>query len=133
MTPAEVALAYIRSFASGDPEQVAGWVAEDFINNQMTAIGNCFQGRDRYLERLPQFFGRFHGLGYAAEEVIAQGDMVAIPYHMTATDAGHPLSIKGVMVIWVRGDRVARRDDYWDGLTYCQQMGLALPFEQRGA
>lgn len=127
MTPTEVALAYLNSFASGDPNQVADWVTEDFINNQVGEIGARFEGGALYRNRLAGFLAQFLGLNYVDKGVIAQGDMVVVCYEMTATDAGRPITIEGVMIIYVRGDRVARRDDYWDGLTYLRQAGFELP------
>lgn len=127
MTPTEVALGYIGSFASGDPAAVAAWVTEDFANNQMGELGSRFTGRALYRERLEGFLGRFQGLRYEVAEAIGQGDRVAVTYRMTAEDGGRPLAIDGVMVITVANGLVSRRDDYWDGLSYCKQMGMTLP------
>lgn len=115
------------SFASGDPDRVAAWVTDDFINNQMGVLGTRFQGRALYRERLEGFLGRFPGLNYTPGDPVAQNDRVVLPYIMGASDQGRPIAIDGVMVITVAGDRVARRDDYWDGLTYFQQIGIELP------
>ena len=127
VTPTEVALAYMASFTSGDPDRVVAWVTEDFINNQMGVLGSRFHGRALYRARLEEFLGRFPGLHYTPGDPVAQDDRVVLPYIMGATDQGRPIAIDGVMVITVTGDRVARRDDYWDGLTYFQQIGIALP------
>jgi ketosteroid isomerase-like protein len=127
VTPTEVALAYLSSFASGDPDRIAGWVTDNFVNNQMGVIGSCFQGRTLYRERLEGFLGRFPGLNYTVGDPVTQDDRVVLPYKMGATDQGRSIAINGVMVITVAGDRVARRDDYWDGLTYFQQIGIELP------
>jgi len=127
VTPLEVALGYIAAFSSGDPDQVAARVTEDFANNQMGVLGNRFTGRDLYRTRLVGFLKQFEGISYAVASPIVQGNIVAAPYVMTATDAGRPLRIEGVMMITVEGDLVAQRDDYWDGLTYFRQIGAELP------
>lgn len=127
MTPIEVALNYVAAFASGDADRVADCVTEDFRNNQMGALGNRFQGQALYRERLKGFLGRFAGLRYDVDAPFADGDRVALPYRMTATDEGRPIAIEGVMIVTVRGGHVAARDDYWDGLSYLQQMGMAPP------
>ena len=127
MTPREVALGYIAAFSSGDPDQIADRVTADFANNQMGVLGSRFTGRDLYRTRLAGFLKQFEGISYAVAAPIAQGNVVAAPYVMTASDAGRPLRIEGVMMITVEGDLVAQRDDYWDGLTYFRQIGVDLP------
>tara|TARA_R110002033_G_scaffold25455_7_gene58792 strand:+ start:856 stop:1257 length:402 start_codon:yes stop_codon:yes gene_type:complete len=125
VTPLEIALAYLDSFASGDPDRVAAWVTEDFRNDQMGALGNRFQGKSQYRERLAGFLERFAGLSYTPCDPFATGNRVALPYRMTATDAGHQIAIDGVMIITIRDQLVCARVDYWDGLTYLQQMEMA--------
>lgn len=125
--PAEIALGYIEAFSSGDPDTVAAWVTEGFANNQMGVLGSRFVGRDLYRQRLKGFLGRFAGLRYAVEATIVEGDRVVVPYIMTASDAGRPIEIEGVMLITVEDGLVSRRDDYWDGLTYLRQIGVDLP------
>lgn len=127
MTPLEVALGYIAAFSSGDPDQVADRVTADFANNQMGVLGSRFMGRDLYRTRLAGFLKQFEGINYTVAAPIVQGNIVAAPYVMTASDAGRPLRIEGVMMITVEGDLVAQRDDYWDGLTYFRQIGVDLP------
>lgn len=126
-SPAEVALGYIAAFSSGDPDSVAAWVTEDFTNNQMGVLGSRFVGRALYRQRLEGFLGRFAGLRYAAGTTIVEGNSVAVPYVMTASDAGRPIEIEGVMLIMVEDGLVSRRDDYWDGLTYMRQVGIEIP------
>lgn len=133
MTPTEVALSYLEAFSSGDPERVTLWVTEDFANDQMGALGNRFKGRELYRERLRGFLGRFRGLRYAPGVTISEGDRVVVPYVMTATDDGHPIALDGVMLITVQGQLVSARADYWDGLSYFQQMGVALPEGAQGS
>ena len=125
--PAEVALGYIAAFSSGDPDTVAAWVTEDFANNQMGVLGSRFIGRALYRQRLEGFLGRFAGLRYAAGATIVEGNSVVVPYVMTASDAGRPIEIEGVMLIVVEDGLVSRRDDYWDGLTYLRQVGVEIP------
>lgn len=127
MSPLDVALGYIAAFSSGDPDNIAARVTEDFTNNQMGVLGSRFQGRDIYRTRLAGFLAQFEGISYAVDAPVVQGNTVAAPYVMTAQDAGRPIRIEGVMLITVEGDLVARRDDYWDGLTYFRQIGVELP------
>jgi ketosteroid isomerase-like protein len=124
-SPAGVAVAYVGAFASGDPEAVAALVTDDFVNDHTAALGTGCVGRDEYRLRLPGFLAAFPGLRYEAEQVIADGNVVAVPYRMTATSDGHPIDLRGVMVIEVRAGLVAKRTDYWDALTYLRQIDRA--------
>ena len=120
-TPKDVAVRYIESFASGDPETVAANVTEDFVNNQSGALGKGCETRAVYRERLKGFLRAFEGLQYEVKDVIEDGSKVAITYQMRAKSDGHSIDIPGVMVIDVRDGLVAERQDYWDGLTFLQQ------------
>ena len=55
---------------------------------------------------------------------MSDGDTVVVAYRMTATFAGKPIDLPGTMWFRVRGEKVARRTDYWDALTFQQQAGL---------
>ena len=119
--PDEVALRYLSAFADGDP---ADHVTDDFVNEHTAALGSGCVGRDEYRRRLPGFLADFAGLRYEPEDVVSDGDTVVVAYRMTATYAGRPIDIRGVMWFRVEGDEVAHRVDYWDALTFQQQAGL---------
>lgn len=121
MTPTEVALAYLASFDGGDP---SAWVTEGFVNEHAAALGSGCVGREEYRRRLPGFLAEFAGLRYEVEDTVSEGDRVAAAYRMTATYAGRPVDLRGVMRLRVEGERIAHRVDYWDALTFQQQAGL---------
>jgi steroid delta-isomerase-like uncharacterized protein len=122
VTPAaEVAAAYLASFATGDADEVARHVGADFVNEHTAALGSGCVGRDEYRRRLPGFLASFPGLAYEVEQLIADDHRVAATYRMTASPAQGPVDIRGVMVIEVTDGLVTRRTDYWDSLTYLRQ------------
>ena len=123
MSAGEVARAYVESFASGDPDAIAAHVADDFVNEHTSALGSGCRGRDEYRQRLPGFLASLPGLRYDVEQVIGDGSTVAVPYRLTAVSGGHPVDLRGVMVIDVADGAVARRTDYWDALTFLRQTG----------
>ncbi len=126
MSATDIALGYMESFSSGDPDHIASHVTEDFSNNQMGVLGNCFKGRSLYRERLAGFLTKFQQLEYTPEEIIAEGNKVAIAYRMRTVVDECSIEIPGVMVIKVSGELVSQRDDYWDGLSYLAQTGIGL-------
>ncbi|MCH7853700.1 MAG: nuclear transport factor 2 family protein [Proteobacteria bacterium] len=120
---ADIALRYMASFETGDPDAIASNVTEDFINTQTGALGKGCQTRQTYRERLVGFLAGFKDLRYLSVHIIEQDERVAISYRMTAISDGHPIDIPGVMVIAVRDGLVASREDYWDGVTFLEQTG----------
>lgn len=125
MTPAEVARGYVEAFATGDADAVASKVTEAFVNEHTSALGSGVLGRDAYRERLPGFLGAFDGLRYEIERILTDNNTVTVPYRMLAMHDGQQVDLRGVMVIDVEGDLVARRCDYWDSLTFLRQTGQA--------
>ncbi len=119
----DLALGYLASFASGDPDNIADRVTEDFVNDQPGALAPGCEGREVYRERLAGFLKAFKGLRYTPETVAAEGDIVSMGYRMEAESEGHPINIRGVMVVTLKDGLIAKRSDYWDGLTYLQQTG----------
>jgi ketosteroid isomerase-like protein len=124
MLATDIALSYLAAFSTGDPGLVASHVTADFANNQMGELGACFTGRDLYRERLSGFLSKFRHLKYTPEEIIANGEKVAIAYRMTAEVDGCAVDICGVMTITVSGELISQRNDYWDGLSYLAQTGI---------
>jgi ketosteroid isomerase-like protein len=126
VSTADAAAAYLASFGTGDPEAVALHVTDDFVNDHASALGARSEGRAEYRRRLPGFLSSFPGLRYDVEHIVAEGPHAAASYRMRAMSEGRPIDIRGVMVIEVRHGKVARRTDYWDALTYLNQIGRGI-------
>jgi ketosteroid isomerase-like protein len=118
---ADVVRSYLNAFASGDPAAVVSHVTDDFENIQVGLLGKGCTGADVYAERLVGFLGAFTDLKYDIEELVVDGDKIAAAYKMTFTDNGQSMVIEGVMVITMRGGKIAVRKDYWDGLSHIKQ------------
>ena len=124
MTPSEVCLGYLASFGTGVPERVVAWVTDDFVNEHTAALGSGCAGRTEYAARVPGFLTSMPGLHYEVEEVLADGNRVAVAYILRTTVNDRPISVRGVMRFRVEGNLVAHRTDYWDSLVFKQQAGL---------
>jgi ketosteroid isomerase-like protein len=121
ISSAAVALDYLASFETGNPDAIASKVTEDFVNTQTGAMGKGCVTRETYRQRLRGFLAGFDGLRYVPVKVIEENNAVSVSYEMSAMSDGHRISIPGVMVITVRDGLVATRHDYWDGLTFLDQ------------
>jgi ketosteroid isomerase-like protein len=122
MTAKELVTGYLSSFESADPEMIASHVAEDFENDQVGVLGTPCRGREVYQQRLAGFLNSFKKLRYSIEEMITEDDRVAVSYVMYAEDNNQPIEIRGVMIIFINEGQISKRSDYWDGLSYQQQM-----------
>lgn len=121
-----VVLAFLDALNAGDPDTIAGLVAEDFVNEHTSSLGNSLRGRGAYRQRLPLFLGQFTDLHYEMEEVLVEDDRAALAYTMTFDWAGedgtvHPVCIRGVFRLRVADDLIAHRVDYWDGADFQRQ------------
>ena len=125
MTPRDLVTSYLAAFGAGDPDLIASHVTEDFVNEQVSALGVGCVGRDEYRRRLSSFLADFRGLRYEIEDLVDDGERVVAAYTLRATHSGHDVQIRGVMRFVVRDGAIAHRSDYWDGLTFLQQVGQA--------
>lgn len=123
--PAQTVRRYLAAFADRDPDAIAAHVSPGLVNAHASELGEGCEGRDEYLSRLPGFLDAFADLRYDIEQMIVQGTAVAVAYRMTATSAGHPIDMRGALVLDVVDGLIARRTDYWDSLTYLRQIGAS--------
>lgn len=126
----ERAVAYLRSFERGDPEAIAAFVTEGFVNDHASALGSGCVGRDEYRRRLPGFLASMPGLRYEPGAPIVDGTRVAAPYELHASGrtpdgSDVPVHVRGVMLLEFDGELIASRLDVWDALTYLRQVGQA--------
>ena len=125
MNCTEIVKSYLSAFESADPEEIASHVSTGFENDQVGVLGASFKGRDLYRQRLVEFLQRFKNLRYTIEEMIEADNRVAVAYIMNAEDDGRLIEIRGAMIIFISDGLITRRSDYWDGLSYQQQLGMA--------
>ena len=118
-------IGYLASFATGDPDAVAGCVTDDFVNEHLSELGSGCVGRDEYRQRLAGFLSTFVGARYS---IVSLGEVstpdagdVVVRYRLEATYEGTPIDIPGVMWFDLRDGLIARRTDLWDSLTFLRQ------------
>ncbi len=118
-------IGYLASFATGDPDAVAGCVTDDFVNEHLSELGSGCVGRDEYRQRLAGFLSTFAGARYTiltlAEVSTPDAGDVVVRYRFEATYEGTPIDIPGVMWFDVHDGLISRRTDLWDSLTFLRQ------------
>jgi len=126
--PEAVARAYLDAFGTGDADVIAGYVAEDFVNEHTAALGAGCRGRDAYRVALGGFLADMVDLGYEVEDLVVDGDRVAAFYNMSAQWQGAtPISVRGVQRLVVRDDLIVHRTDYWDSAVFLLQADERAP------
>jgi len=125
-SPSEVALAYLASFDSRDPDIIAAYVSDGFVNEHAAAFGSGCVGREAYRERLPGFLVSMPGLHYAVESTVADSSEVAVFYVMTGRWQGAaPFEIRGAQLLKIVDAEITQRTDYWDGAEFLLQVDTA--------
>jgi ketosteroid isomerase-like protein len=124
-SPAETCVGYLDAFSTGDPDAVAAFVTDDFVNEHTSALGSGCVGLDAYRERLPSFLAAMPGLRYDVEDVVVDGDRVYAAYTLRTNVNERPIAVRGVMRFVVRSEQIAHRVDYWDSLVFQRQAGMA--------
>jgi predicted ester cyclase len=122
---ADVCRGYLEAFSTGEPEAVASFVTDDFVNEHTAAIGGGCVGIDEYRKRLPGFLASMPGLRYDIEDIVADGDRACAAYTLRTTVNDKPIAVRGVMRFFLRDGKIAHRIDYWDSLVFQRQAGLA--------
>jgi limonene-1,2-epoxide hydrolase len=125
VTPRELCTSYLASFATGDVERIVAHVSDDFANEHTAALGSGCVGIDEYRRRLPGFLGSMTALRYEVDHVEADGGRVWVAYVLRANVGDRTVAVPGATFFEVRGDRIARRVDYWDSLVFQRQLGHA--------
>lgn len=114
---------YLASFDRRDPEEIAGHVSDDFVNEHTSGLGSGCLGRAAYRKRLPEFLAEMAGLHYQVEDLITDEDRTAAFYTMTATWQGETaIRIRGVQRLVVKDGLITHRTDYWDSAVFLGQV-----------
>lgn len=129
-TAYEVVASYLGAFEAGDADVIAGHVSDGFRNEHLSELGAGCVGRDEYRRRLPHFLDSFADRSYSIVELVESGQEpvvdVVVRYRFAATYDDVRIDIPGMMWFSVRDDRITRRVDCWDSLTFLRQTGQTL-------
>jgi steroid delta-isomerase-like uncharacterized protein len=128
--PAATVHAYIGALNRGSAEDAVACVSEGFVNEHTSTLGKTIVGRDAYRESLGRFLARFTSLHYQVENMIVDGNHVAVAYRMSAnwresdaaTAVHRPFSLRGMFHFQVEAGRIIHRVDYWDSADFQRQV-----------
>lgn len=132
----------VRRYLQGDPDagrdNIAVW--DEICDPDIAMIGGPGFGEVHGLENLKEYTTRYHSLAsreILIEEMIAEGDKVAVSYTMRVTvkapltlPSGIPVSaaktftMTGVSICRLRGGQVIEERAWADWLGVMQQLGV---------
>jgi steroid delta-isomerase-like uncharacterized protein len=131
--PATTVRSYIGALNRGNPDDIASYVSDDFINEHTSTLGETVTGRGAYRARLAGFLETFRELHYEIEQAIAEGAQVAVAYRMSAkyrdsssaSAVDRPIHIRGMFRFRVEHGQIVHRVDYWDSAEVQRQLQAA--------
>jgi steroid delta-isomerase-like uncharacterized protein len=115
-----------------DSTAISRFFAKDGIAHGLSANGEDLIGPDGFLPFHAAFLGRFADLQITIDDLIEEGDRVAVRWHATGTLTGHgmgfaptgkPMSITGTSILRVQNGQIVEARNNFDVLGMHQQLG----------
>jgi glyoxylase-like metal-dependent hydrolase (beta-lactamase superfamily II)/predicted ester cyclase len=135
-SPKAVMSAYFEALANQDLDAIAAAWAPDGTCHLVG--GTVADGPDGVRAYWAEFFGSMPDLRFQVEDIVADGDQVAVRWSAKGTFAG-PNAYQGIEPTYARLDldgldlfdlregRIVREHAYTDGATFARQIGLLPP------
>lgn len=129
---AAIARAYFDAFNAGDAEALGELLADNYAHQGALVVT---QDKALHQERLRQNHTAFPDGHYSLEQVIADGDLVAVRHVFTGTlqvayagvePTGQPVAVRGVHIHRIACGQIVETWNSGDGLGLLRQIG-ALP------
>ena len=122
---------YDQVLNAHNPEAVDAFCTADFVDHNPDP-GHSGKGTDDLKASLKEFFIAFPDIHATPHFMIAEGDTVAIHLTMDGTNSGpmsgmpasnKRMSIDGIDIIVIKGDKASERWGLFDMMTWMKQMG----------
>jgi len=114
-------------------------VADEYVHND-ASLPEPQRGVGAYKQFVTLYHRAFPDIHFTIEQMIEEGDMVAIRWRVAGTHqgdlptlaaTGRPISLTGISIARLRDGKGIESWNNWDGLGMMQQLG-AIPVEARG-
>lgn len=123
---------YLKACSTGDVEGAVACFTEDAVFDDL-ALGVVLTGHTEIREFIASVFAAVPDFSCTAQRIFVDGDQVCTQYTFGGTQTGDfpglpatgkPAEIRGVSVDVVTGGRISHHTDYWNLVSYLQQVGL---------
>jgi hydroxyacylglutathione hydrolase len=134
-SPKAVMTAYFEALANQDLDAIAGAWAPGGV---MTVLGDEATGPDGLRAYWAEFFGATPDLRFEVQDMVAEGDQVAVHWAAKGTFAGpnafqgieptfSRLDLAGLDIFDLRDGKIVRERAYTDGSEFARQIGMLPP------
>jgi len=123
---------YYEGWNSHDVEKIISFFTAESVYEDV-ALGLVNRGKKEIKERIENMFVWSPDLKFETKSLFSTGDWIASEWVMTGTDAGDEpgrpatgksFSIRGASVTELRKGKISRNSDYWNVVSFMQQVGL---------
>jgi steroid delta-isomerase-like uncharacterized protein len=131
---------FLHAFNDGDFTVAEQHVVDDYVDHSLMAAPA--PGREGFLKRIMGLRLAFPDIRMTIEHVVEDGDMVALTWRMEGTHtgplgplppSGNPISVAGMNLERMDGDRIAEHWSFPDNLGLFVQVGaIEHPLKPRG-
>lgn len=122
---------FTEAWDSHDVDRILTFYTDDAFYEDVPNVENGWaepmHGHEMIRESLVETFEEMPDLGLEFVSASAAGDRMVIEWIMTGTrylDYSGRFSIRGVSVITLEGDKIARVSDYYDAYLLLSQLGM---------
>jgi steroid delta-isomerase-like uncharacterized protein len=129
----QLAKSEVEAWASHDPDKMVAVFTEDCIYEDV-ALGRIMHGKEEIRAFFKEFLTACPDDGsLEISSSFASSNRMCMEFTMRGTikqsflgvqAAGKAISIRGVHVCELRGDKVSKVSDYWDSASLMRQMGI---------
>jgi steroid delta-isomerase-like uncharacterized protein len=134
VSPDAFATEWIEAWDSHDVDRILTFYTDDAFYEDVPNVENGWaepmRGHEMIRESLVETFEEMSDLGFEFVSASAAGDRLVVEWIMTGThylDYSGRFSIRGVSVITLEGDKIARVSDYYDAYLLLSQLGIVSP------
>jgi len=115
-----------------DIEKILAYLTDDIAYEDMVAA-RVMHGKAELRIFIMETFTAFPDFKLDLESFFASGDWIGAEWVMSGTfkgeafglkPTGKSFSVRGASITELRGDKVKRNTDYYDGITLMRQMGV---------
>lgn len=123
------------AFNSGDPERLDDVLGGDYVHHDPNLPAEMQRGLGAYKQRFAAFPTAFPGFRLTVEDLVAEGDRVAVRWTFRGTNRGELMGIPAtgkevtftaISIHRVAGDKIAESWVNFDAMGMMQQLG-AVP------
>jgi len=131
-TPEQVAINWVNAYNSHNPDEAAALYDVNVTNLQMPYL-KPVQGREAMRATYVKIFQAFPDIHVKAENIVANGDWVAIEWEFSGTMkgefAGHQpnnsrFTMRGCELFEVVNGKILTQRGYWDKTTMFSQLNI---------